>query len=136
MHLKKNTDFYSIIPATVKWAVKPLVSSTLIGLIAFSSAGIALADLVGDQRGDGHHMSWGDGSGIMIFGPLMMIGLVAVIVLVVMLLMSRGKSVSEMGGTAQGQYPLAVAILDERYAKGEIDGDEYAERKRVLLAKP
>lgn len=32
-----------------------------------------------------------------------------------------------------GGRDAAVRVLDERYARGELDGDEFAERRRRLL---
>lgn len=103
-------------------------------LTVFSSVGIALADLGGDHNGEGYHMGWGGEGGMMMFGPVMMIGLVVLIVLVVMLLMNRGKHVLGQDANTTVQPSSAVTTLDERYAKGEIDHDEYEERKRRLLA--
>lgn len=75
----------------------------------------------------GRHM-W-DG-GWMFFGPLMMIAFVAVIVVVVVLLL-RG-----LGGH-RPRNPMssdsnALDILKERFARGEIDKEEYEERRRIL----
>lgn len=72
---------------------------------------------------------WGWNGGWMIFGSLMMIlfwgGLVAVLVLAVRGLTSTGAGSQEM--RPQSQTPLQ--ILQTRYAKGEIDRQEY-ERMR------
>ena len=71
-------------------------------------------------------MDWGWGG--MIFGPIMMIALVILIVFLVRWLVE-----SERGSTSPGsplQTPLD--ILKERFAKGEIDKDEFEERRRVL----
>jgi len=65
----------------------------------------------------------------MIFGPLYMIAwlaiLVAVIVLIVRWLGSSDQGSGRPAGTAR-------AILDERFAKGEIDHEEYEKRRRAL----
>ena len=75
------------------------------------------------------------GWGHMIFGGLMMIlfwgGLITAIVLAVRYL--GGSRHGSSGGTTQeppGQTPLD--ILKERYARGEIDREEFEERRRVL----
>jgi putative membrane protein len=74
---------------------------------------------------------WGDG---MIFGPLFMI-LVLVVAIAVAVVLVRG-----LGGPWQGTQPpqsmqparTPLDILKERYARGEIDKDEFEERRRVL----
>lgn len=94
--------------------------------------GQAMAGFSGDH-GDGynHMMGWGDGGSMMLFGPVMMIGLVVVIILVVVSLMQRKpNSDTDTGQAASG----ALALLNERYAKGEIDHEEYEERKRRIQA--
>ncbi len=80
-----------------------------------------------------HMMDWGGGWYGMIFGPLFMILVLAVVIAAVVLL------VRWLGGPSHGA-PLHHAppprtpldILKERYARGEIDKDEFEERKRVL----
>jgi len=92
--------------------------------------GSAMADF-SNTPGYGHsHMNWGDGIGMMMFGPVMMIGLVVLIVLVVVSLIQRKSHTS---GDVEKSTSSALELLNERYAKGEIDHDEYAERKRRLM---
>lgn len=75
-----------------------------------------------------HMGGWGWGG--MVFGPLMMIVLIAVVVVVIVLVMrfmgvgGAGRA-SPAGGTA-------LDILESRYARGEIDREEFEERKRIL----
>jgi len=73
------------------------------------------------------NMWWGGGG--MWFGPLWMILwlvlLVAGIVALVRWLVRPGASVSRQARSARD-------ILDERYARGEIDRDEYMKRKQDL----
>jgi len=67
------------------------------------------------------------------FGGLMMIvfwgGIILLIVLLVRWLGGAGAS-SHTSSAPSRQTPLE--ILQERFAKGEIDKDEYEERKRLL----
>jgi putative membrane protein len=66
-------------------------------------------------------------------GPVMMVAVIAVVVAVVVLI------IRWLGGPGHGSMhppaPPATAPLDilkERYARGEIDKEEYEERRRVL----
>ena len=77
------------------------------------------------------HM-WDGGWHGWFFGPLMMILLVALVVLgVVLLLRGSGDGGREAPrGDRNAKTPLD--ILKERFARGEIDKDEFEERRRVL----
>ncbi len=90
--------------------------------------GLSSAAWAQQQTGpyDGPHM-W-DGGGWMFFGTLMMIVFIAAIVVVVVLM------VRWLGGTGHGAAPgrTALDILKERFARGEIDKDEFEERRRAL----
>ena len=91
----------------------------------------ALADPVEGYQGYGQHMMWGGGWAGWIFGPLMMLlvigGIIAAVVLVV-----RSVSHSAHGGHGPAAGPAPLDILKQRFARGEIDKDEYEERRRVL----
>lgn len=110
---------------------------------AVTVAGIALAsDWAWAQRqaepysrGYGPHMmDWGGGWYGMILGPLFMILVLVTVIAGVVLL------VRWLGGPWQGpQAPhhgqpgrTPLDILKERYARGEIDTEEFEERRRVL----
>lgn len=78
-------------------------------------------------------MGWDGGYG-MIFGPLFMILVLAVVIGVVVLL------VRWLGGSCHGTASprhappgrTSLDILKERFARGEIDKAEFEERRRVL----
>jgi putative membrane protein len=80
-----------------------------------------------------HMMGWGGGYA-MIFGPLFMILLLAVLIAAVVLLTRWA------GGPWPGTFPphhmppgrTPLDILKERFARGEIDKDEFEQRRRVL----
>ncbi len=78
-----------------------------------------------------HPHMWGDwGWGGMILGPIMMILFIAAAVAVVVLVLRAlgvgpSRPAAREGGTA-------LDILNERFARGEIDKDDYEERKRAL----
>jgi putative membrane protein len=96
-----------------------------------SSVGVAFAQAAGEREWGGFwHPAWGWGH--MIFGSLMMIvfwgGIVVLVVLLVRWL-ARG------GSSGQGLLPARrtpLEILQERFAKGEIDKEEFEERRRAL----
>ena len=91
----------------------------------------ALAQKSAD-RPDYWHYGWDWGWGHMIFGSLMMIlfwgGIILVIVLAVRWLGGR----SSQGAGSQLPGKRALDILQERFARGEIDKEEFEERKRLL----
>jgi putative membrane protein len=77
-------------------------------------------------------MGWGGGWFAMIFGSVFMI-LVLVLVIAIAILLVRW-----LGGSPQtvSQQPpsarMPLDILEERFARGEIDKEEFEERRRVL----
>lgn len=88
-----------------------------------------------ERYGYGPHMMWWDGGGYWMFlGPLFMILTLVVVIAAVALL------VQWLGGSGQGLQPprhlppgrTPLDILKERFAKGEIDKEEFEERRRIL----
>ena len=80
-----------------------------------------------------HMMWWGAGWYAMIFGPLFMI-LVLALVIAVAVLLVRWLG-GPWHGTAPHQAPpgrTPLDILKERFARGEINKEEFEERRRVL----
>lgn len=72
---------------------------------------------------------WGWGWGGMFLGPLFMIVWLAILVAVIVLL------VRWLGGVNLGTgspHRTPREILDERFARGEIDHDEYEKRRKAL----
>ena len=62
-------------------------------------------------------------------GPLWMIVWLAVIVAVIVAVV---RWLSEKGGGSDRPVRVARDMLDERYARGEIDRDEYMKRKQDI----
>lgn len=73
-------------------------------------------------------MGWGGG---MFFGPLFMI---AVPVLTIVLIVALVRWLNGGRDTPSVQLRSAREILDERFAKGEIDRDDYDARRKALGA--
>jgi len=107
-----------------------IATSVVLGLLVASAAA------QGQQMPGGYGPMWGGGWSGWFFGPLMMIAMVGFAVVVVVLM------VRWLGGTGHagpvvapppappGKTPLD--ILKERFARGEIDEEEYARRRRTL----
>jgi putative membrane protein len=115
-------------------AIVPSMAGAL--CIAATSA-MAQVGEIPDQKGlyyHGHDMMWGGsqwGGFGMVLGPIFMILIVVGIVAgIIYLLRLFG-----MAGPASGSHAAhdrALALLKERYAKGEIDSTEFTERKKLL----
>ena len=87
-----------------------------------------MAAQLADSGSDFGHMDWNNGGWwmLMFWGPVFVIGLVA---LVVWLIRSPTTSGSSGGGD---HLDSARRILAERYARGELDSDEYRDRLERL----
>ena len=110
--------------------MKKEVSVPIVAAVVAAAPHWALAQGT-DQYGYGPHMMWWGGA--MIFGPLFMVLVLALVIAIVVLL------VRWLGGPWLGMsssYPppsrTPLDILKERFARGEIDKEEYEERRRVL----
>lgn len=112
----------------------PMVPEVVSTLAFMPSALWAQGPTDADRWGFGPHMGWWSGGWWgMIFGPLFMILMLVGVVAVVLLLARRLGGTSP--GVAEHQGPprhTALDILKERYARGEINKDEFEERRRVL----
>ncbi len=79
----------------------------------------------------GQHWSWDWGGGHMLFGSLTMLlfwgGLIALVVLAVRWL---GGGSGE--ATAATSRKSALEVLRERFARGDIEKDEFEDRKQLL----
>ena len=77
------------------------------------------------------HM-WDGGWHGWFFGPMMMLAWIAVAVVVVILL-ARWLGIPRRGGSQSDRAEKSpIDILKERYARGEIDSEEFEERRRTL----
>lgn len=92
-----------------------------LSILALPLAGPAYAD-VGEY---GHMMGWGYGFG-MIFGPILWILVLGLVVAgVIWIVRGTGQPPAKDGSNA-------MAELDMRLARGEIDAEDYAARKKLL----
>lgn len=113
-----------------------IVTSLMVGGVASTSA-LAQVGEIPDRTGlyyHGHDMMWGGGQwgGFgMVLGPVFMILIViGIVAAIIYLLRLFGAAVP--GGSSHAAHDRATALLKERYAKGEIDSQEFAERKKLL----
>lgn len=118
------------------------ISKTLIG---FTTGIVAIAPVASwaqqnpDPNAFGYPygapmMGWGGGWGGMIFGPFFMIIVLALVIALAVLLV-RWIGEPRTGAGPAGSAPkdrTPVDILRERFAKGEIDKEEFEERRSVL----
>lgn len=106
----------------------------------FAALGAALAFLSGmasaqtspdTGRYAYHPGMWWDGGWwpIMMFGPLFMLLFLAVLIAAVIFLVRRDGG---LGQSAMPPQSTPLDILKERFARGEIDKNEFEERRRVL----
>ena len=117
------------------WGHRMVLAGTM---VAWSLAGL-LPALAQDSEGYfGRHM-WGgwDGGWWMFIGPVWLILFLAVIVGVVVLLvrgLSGGGGSAGNSGAGAPASKTPLDILRERFARGEIDKEEFEERRRILGA--
>ncbi len=84
----------------------------------------AASPALADAERYGHMMGWGYGTG-MLFGPVLWILILGLVVAGIIWFV-RQPGVSSTRNDA-------LAMLDMRLAKGEIDADEYTARKKLLI---
>ncbi len=85
-------------------------------------------------------MYWNRGMGILelgLVGVMMLLFLGVIVAVVLVVARSAGSASRSHGGGGFGSAPRpdnpALKVLDERFARGEIDEDEYRRRRDVLL---
>ena len=114
-----------------------IVPSMAGALCVAATSAMAQVGEIPDRYGPfnhGHGMMWGGsqwGGFGMVLGPIFMIlivvGIVAGIIYLLRLFGAAGPGGSHLA------HDRALALLKERYAKGEIDSAEFAERKKLLV---
>ena len=75
-----------------------------------------------------YHMMWGGG---WIMGPIIMLLFFAIVIFAVVLVVRRlwpARPPTDPGSDGK----TAISILEERYARGEIEKEEFEEKKRVI----
>jgi len=86
-----------------------------------------------DRYGWGSHMmGWSGGWFGMIFGPIFMILVLALAIAVAVLLVRWLGGASSTATPHQPPARTPLDILKERFARGEIDKEEFEDRRRTL----
>lgn len=104
-----------------------------LGLVWLLSPALAWANGGSEGYSHGYGMMGGWGWG-MLFGPVMMIVAVAVVITLVVLIFrwiagsSTAPGVSQSGPVTSS----ALDVLKERFVRGEIEKDEFEEKRRIL----
>ncbi|MEF2554386.1 SHOCT domain-containing protein [Aurantimonas sp. A2-1-M11] len=112
----------------------PFCAGAVIGLLVWALPVAANAQTVDQQSWNWGHMMdsrWGWGG--MMGGGIAMVLFWAVLIALVAYLLVRPSS----RRTSNGQRAAsALDILEERFARGEIDEREFHDRRQVLLSRP
>ena len=101
-----------------------LISAPIVAAVASALPTLAWADA--DDRWYGHGLMPGAGGWIM--GPLMILILLALFVAAIVIALR----LAGISGASRPTERSAMDILEERYARGEIDKAEFEERRRTL----
>ena len=113
-----------------------IVPSVIVAVAGAATSAAAQVGEIPDQYGAfnyAHGMMWGSnqwGGFGMVLGPVFMILIMVGIVAGVIYLMRHFGTAGTGGGHLA--HDRALFLLKERYAKGEIDSVEFAERKKLL----
>lgn len=93
------------------------------------------------QAQERYEMMWGHGwgTGGWVFGGILMLlfwaGVIALIILAIRTFTSSSSRPPVSTGPSSADHSIqALGILSERYARGEIDKDEFDERRATLLS--
>lgn len=117
--------------------MKPEQMARSIRYLVYASLALLVSSPVLAQQGQGPmygpHM-WNGGWSGWFFGPIMMIVFIAVTVVVVVLVIRRlgGSGRDSIAEQPAPPSKTPLDILKERFARGEIDKEEFEERRRVL----
>lgn len=98
-------------------------------LLSVLTPDVALAQ---QRQGPYYGHMWDGGWGGWFIGPIMMIVFIAVAVVVVVLLVRWLGGPGHSGTLHNPPGKTPMDILKERFARGEIDKEEFEERRRVL----
>ena len=105
--------------------------TALLGALAALGASPAAAQQgQGGYYGHGH--MWDGGGWWMFLGPLWMLVILGVLIAGIVLLVRWLGGGPVVGGHGPAASSRALDILKERFARGEIDEEEFEKRRRLL----
>lgn len=84
---------------------------------------VVLAQTSGADAGGPHMSLWGEDWYAMWPGPLLMVLLLALLIMIL---------IRETAPRNRNVEPAPMEILEERFARGEIDEEEFERRRRVI----
>lgn len=86
------------------------------------------------QQGSGYYRGhmWDGGWHAWLFGPMMMILFIGLVVVAVIIVVRWLGDEGRGSATKRSADKTPIEILEERFARGEIDKDEFEERRRAL----
>jgi|GEM_PF-735789 len=125
----KNEICTYIVPSR---ASRFFAGAAFLGIAVAATPFAVLADS-GNGWEHGPHSMWGSGTGGMMFGFVMMVAVIAAIAVLVVLVV-RALGATGQGAASSSKTP--VEILEERFARGEIDAEEFEARRQVLGSHP
>lgn len=99
-------------------------------LVALLSAQTQWVHAQAERWQRGWHDGWGWGH--MFFGSFMMLLFFGGLIILIVLAIRWMGSGSAAGGDSASRGNRALDILEERFARGEIDKEEFEERRRLL----
>lgn len=103
---------------------------TMTALAASLPSPVLAARAQADTWGGGWHDGWGWGH--MFFGSFMMLFFWGALIVLVVLAVRWVGGGATRGGAGAAPENRALSILEERYARGEIDKEEFEERRQHL----
>ncbi len=106
------------------------VTARMCALAATLAATPALAQEQGRYHGHGH--MWDGGGWWMFLGPLWMIIVIGLLIAGIVVLVRWLGGGPVIGGHGPAASSRALDILKERFARGEIDEEEFEKRRRLL----
>ena len=110
------------------WTLPALADSQPAGDAALPGAGCGQ---FGPQFGPMWHHGWGGGHGF--FGPFLpVLAVIGVIAIVLWIARWAGFNPANRGGQKPAAGSRALEILEERFARGEIDKAEFEDRRKML----
>lgn len=106
--------------------------TTLAGAAVVAAGSAAMAQPYGPGMQGGYGSGWGMMGGYGAYGPLHMIVWVVILIAVIVGVVWLVRSLAVPGGHHLPRRSGGLDVLEERYARGEINRDEYLQKKKDI----